>query len=412
MSFLMAKKFALKNLEIPFVLSSGIMFILFNIIVSLASNSYVIHRHKMLISIISMGIVIVGILAVIFVLYSVSVLLKRKNKTLALYSILGLEKKHIRKIISIEFMYLFTMILAIATVGGYIFGQLAFLGLNYLMRDMGVNVMHYPLSILAIVLTMVVVIILYLITVIRLSFTVYISTPTELLNKQHSGEGEPKSRYLVLLFGLITLSAGYWIALTTKGTLESITNFFIAVLLVIFATYALYVALTVVALKLQKKHSSYFKPVKFLSVSGLLYRIKSNALSLASIAILGSGVIVTLSAVTMIYYSVNMNFKNAIPRSYELISGENIDLHNYKKVSNTLKKQVEKTVDNKSQVVHSYVGYNCESWCEKKGDQLKILNNESLSSRTSKMLYVGDLVGYNANLHKKIKLQDDGILLC
>ncbi|WP_228487843.1 hypothetical protein [Lactobacillus iners] len=76
--------------------------------------------------------------------------------------------------------------------------------------------MHYPLSILAIVLTMVVVIILYLITVIRLSFTVYISTPTELLNKQHSGEGEPKSRYLVLLFGLITLSAGYWIALTTK----------------------------------------------------------------------------------------------------------------------------------------------------------------------------------------------------
>lgn len=226
--------------------------------------------------------------------------------------------------------------------------------------------MHYPLSILAIVLTMVVVIILYLITVIRLSFTVYISTPTELLNKQHSGEGEPKSRYLVLLFGLITLSAGYWIALTTKGTLESITNFFIAVLLVIFATYALYVALTVVALKLQKKHSSYFKPVKFLSVSGLLYRIKSNALSLASIAILGSGVIVTLSAVTMIYYSANMNFKNAIPRSYELISGENIDLHNYKKVSNTLKKQVEKTVDNKSQVVHSYVGYNCESWCEKK----------------------------------------------
>lgn len=418
MSFLMAKKFALKNLkankvlEIPFVLSSGIMFILFNIMVSLASNSYVIHRHKFLISIINMGIVIVGILAVIFVLYSVSVLLKRKNKTLALYSILGLEKKHIRKIISIEFMYLFTMILAIATVGGYIFGQLAFLGLNYLMRDMGVNVMHYPLSILAIVLTMVVVIILYIITVIRLSFTVYISTPTELLNKQHSGEGEPKSRYLVLLFGLITLSAGYWIALTTKGTLESITNFFTAVLLVIFATYALYVALTVVALKLQKKHSSYFKPVKFLSVSGLLYRIKSNALSLASIAILGSGVIVTLSAVTMIYYSANMNFKNAIPRSYELISGENIDLHNYKKVSNTLKKQVEKTVDNKSQVVHSYVGYNCESWCEKKGDQLKILNNESLSSRTSKMLYVGDLVGYNANLHKKIELQDDEILLC
>ena len=103
MSFLMAKKFALKNLkankvlEIPFVLSSGIMFILFNIMVSLASNSYVIHRHKFLISIINMGIVIVGILAVIFVLYSVSVLLKRKNKTLALYSILGLEKKHIRK---------------------------------------------------------------------------------------------------------------------------------------------------------------------------------------------------------------------------------------------------------------------------------------------------------------------------
>ena len=127
MKFSMARKFAFQNLkanrilEIPFVLSSGIMLMLFNIMISLINNKYVQTRHKTLPELITMGAVVVGIFTIIFVMYTTNFLLKKRNKEFALYAILGLEKKHIRKIISIEFFVLFSIIAILGMVGGYIF---------------------------------------------------------------------------------------------------------------------------------------------------------------------------------------------------------------------------------------------------------------------------------------------------
>ena len=128
MSFSMIKKFAIQNLkanrllEIPFVLSSGIMLILFNIMASLISNNYVRTRHKSLPDIILIGMFILAIFCLVFVQYAVNFQLKKRNKEFALYAVLGLEKKHIVKIISTEFLILFTAIWIMGTIGGYIFG--------------------------------------------------------------------------------------------------------------------------------------------------------------------------------------------------------------------------------------------------------------------------------------------------
>ena len=133
MTAAMARKFAFKNLkanrllEIPFVVSAGVMFILFNIMASLRDNNYVRTRHESLPMLIGFGVVLVGIFAAVFVLYSTNFLLKRRNREFALYSILGLEKKHIRKMISIEFLVLFAAIGLIAICGGHVFGQLTYL---------------------------------------------------------------------------------------------------------------------------------------------------------------------------------------------------------------------------------------------------------------------------------------------
>mgnify|MGYP000459116082 CR=1 FL=1 len=307
MTFSMARRFALQNLkanrlvEVPFILSSGIMFILFNIMASLIDNSYVQTRHRSLPMLIGYIIFLTAVFTVIFVIYTTGFLLKRRNKEFALYGILGLEKKHIRKIISIEFFILFTIIFIIAAIGGYIFGKLVFLGLNRLMKDVSGGLMDYPFSISALISTLVLAAVLYLITLLRSSFSIYLSTPVQLLGKQHSGEGEPKSRVILMSLGFIALGAGYYIALTTEGILSSLAYFFLTALLVMIATYLLYISFSVIVLKLQKKSKSYFKPAKFLGVSGLLYRMSSNAISLAGISILSVGVIISLSTTASIY---------------------------------------------------------------------------------------------------------------
>lgn len=132
MTFSMARKFAFQNLkanrllEIPFVLSSGMMLILFNIMAALIGNSYVRTRHSSLPVLINLGIILVGVFSFIFALYTTNFLLKRRNREFALYAVLGLEKRHIRKIISIEFFILFALIGVMAVAGGYVFGQLSF----------------------------------------------------------------------------------------------------------------------------------------------------------------------------------------------------------------------------------------------------------------------------------------------
>ena len=198
MNFAIAKKFAKKNLKanrsllIPFVISSGIMLMLFNIMASLLDNQYVRTRHEMLLTFMILGLAVIAILAVIFVLYSTNFLIKRRNKEFALYGILGLEKKHIRKIISLEYLVLFALIGLMAVIGGYVFGQLTFLGVNKLMRDVSVGLMDFPFSLKAFVMTMVALVVLYIITVARSTVGIYLSTPATLLRKGHSGEGEPK----------------------------------------------------------------------------------------------------------------------------------------------------------------------------------------------------------------------------
>ena len=354
MSFSMAKKFALQNLrankllEIPFVLSSGIMLILFNVMSSLVNNNYVRTRHVVLPTLINFGIVILAIFTFIFVQYAINFWLKRRNKEFALYGILGLEKKHVGKIIGIEFFILFAIIWIMGVVGGYIFGQLCFLFLNFLMKDVSGRLMDYTFSISALINTTVLVVILYMIVIIVSGFRIYMSTPMELLQRTHKGEGEPKSRIIIMLAGFILLAVGYGIALFVGGLLSSINYFFVAVIATIFATYLLYATFTVFILNAQRNNKSFYTPKKFLSISGLLYRMKGNAISLASISILSAGVIISLSTTVTIYSNYIKLGDSIMPREYKIEAGsENISNEDMAK---RLQSLVESSVPDKSMI--------------------------------------------------------------
>ena len=413
MSFSMAKKFALQNLkanklfEIPFVLSSSVMLVLFNIMSSLVNNNYVKTRHVVLPTLINFGIVILAIFTFIFVQYAAAFWLKRRSKEFALYGILGLEKKHVGKIISIEFFILFAIIWIIGVVGGYIFGQLCFLFLNFLMRDVSGRLMDYTFSISTLINTTVLVVILYLIVIIVSGFRIYMSTPMELLQRTHKGEGEPKSRIIIMLAGFILLAVGYGIALFVNGLLSSINYFFLAVIATIFATYLLYATFTVFILKVQRNNKSFYTPKKFLSISGLLYRMKGNAISLASISILSAGVIISLSTTVAIYSNYVKLGDIIMPREYRIEAGsENISNEDMAK---RLQSLVESSVPDASMIKDEYTTFDTVITAVKKGDTIAEYQRDSKADPI--FVIASDLDGYNGRTHQNIKLDDGEILV-
>ena len=413
----MAFGFAKRNLhanrllEIPFVLSIGIMFLLFNIMVSLLSNQYVLTRHADLPSVIQFGVVMVAIFTFIFVMYANGFLIKRRNKEFALYGILGLEKKHIRKILFIEYFVLFICALIIGVIGGYIFGKVTFIALNYLLKDTAGSLMDYPFSIKSCVSTAILAFVLFVITLIRNNIKIYLATPVQLLGNQHKGEGEPKNRYLFLLLGFILLGAGYAIALTVQGILSSLVYFFSAALLVLFGTYLLYISFSIFILKLQRRNEKfYYKPTHFLSVSGLLYRMKANAVSLASVSILSTGVLITLSVTAAIYSTIQKTVDYVMPRDYSLSSDEIVTTENKDEIEHVLYTAANQGLEVSNGIEDDYVSYGYETAANRVGDELTVLKSEQ--ALKPYFMIVRDLASYNKRTHQQIELKDNEILMC
>ena len=413
----MAFGFAKRNLhanrllEIPFVLSIGIMFLLFNIMVSLLSNHYVLTRHADLPSVIQFGVVMVAIFAFIFVMYANGFLIKRRNKEFALYGILGLEKKHIRKILFIEYLVLFICALIIGVIGGYIFGKVTFIALNYLLKDTAGSLMDYPFSIKSCVSTVILAFVLFVITLIRNNIKIYLATPVQLLGNQHKGEGEPKNRYLFLLLGFILLGAGYAIALTVQGILSSLVYFFSAALLVLFGTYLLYISFSIFILKLQRRNEKfYYKPTHFLSVSGLLYRMKANAVSLASVSILSTGVLITLSVTAAIYSTIQKTVDYVMPRDYSVSSDEIVTTENKDEIERVLYNAANQGLEVSNGLEDDYVSYGYETAANRVGDELTVLKSEQ--ALKPYFMIVRDLASYNKRTHQQIELKDNEILMC
>ena len=413
----MAFGFAKRNLhanrllEIPFVLSIGIMFLLFNIMVSLLSNQYVLTRHADLPSVIQFGVVIVAIFTFIFVMYANGFLIKRRNKEFALYGILGLEKKHIRKILFIEYSVLFICALIIGIIGGYIFGKVTFIALNYLLKDTAGSLMDFPFSMKACVSTAVLAFVLFVITLIRNNIKIFLATPVQLLGNQHKGEGEPKNRYLFLLLGFILLGAGYVIALTVQGILSSLVYFFSAALLVLFGTYLLYISFSIFILKLQRGNEKYYyKPTHFLSVSGLLYRMKANAVSLASVSILSTGVLITLSVTAAIYSTIQKTVDYVMPREYSLSSDEIVTTENKDEIEHILYTAANQGLEASNGLEDDYVSYGYDTAANRVGNELTVV--KSGQAQRPYFMIVRDLASYNKRTHQQIELKDNEILMC
>lgn len=291
-----------RDIYFPYFLAVVLIMALEYIMVSLIFNDYVQSRHPDLPTIIMMAVFFSTLLAVIFILYANNFIQRQRRLEFSLYTVLGLESKHIRGVILIE-QLMVAFVGSILSVGvGFAFGKLVFMGLSRLIQDVGAGLSDYPFSPLSGVVTTVILFAVMLFIAAINSLRLSRMNPSELLSQKNAGEAEPKSRWFILIIGLATLVAGYYVALTTTNVLDALLKIFVAIFLVVIATYALLTSLSIIVLKRMKKNENYYyQPVPFLSISGMLYRMKANATSLASIAILCTGIVLTLGTTLTLY---------------------------------------------------------------------------------------------------------------
>lgn len=263
-----------------------------------------------------LGDIIVALFSVIFLYYTNSFLIKRRKKELGLYNILGLEKRHIAKVLAWE-----TVLSGLISIGlGLGLGAL----LDRLMYLLLLNLLHFDVSMTytflprVAVLTGVLFAGVFLLLLLSNLIQVGRAKPIDLLRGGSVGEKEPRVKWPLVVIGLLTLGTGYYLAVTTESVMAALGVFFLAVLLVIIGTYCLFLAGSIAVLKLMKrKKSYYYKPRHFVSVSGMLYRMKQNAVGLANICILSTMVLVTVSTTVSLYGGVNDILERQYPYDIE-----------------------------------------------------------------------------------------------
>ncbi len=308
-----------KQFYVPYLLTGILTVGMFYIMCALAGNKGIEHMSgaRDLQMILNLGIGVIGIFSVIFLFYTNSFIIKRRKKELGIYSILGMEKKHIAGILFRE--TLFTMLISVGggLVTGIVFNKLLTMLLCAMMKFE--TQIKFYVSTSGILWTAILFVGIYLLTYIYDLLQIKLANPIELLQGGHTGEKEPKTKAIMAILGVICLGAGYYIAITTKNPLQALTLFFVAVILVIVGTYLLFTAGSIALLKILRKNKRYYYQTKhFTSVSGMIYRMKQNAVGLSNICILSTMVLVVVSTTVSLYVGVNDVLKQRFPRDISI----------------------------------------------------------------------------------------------
>jgi antimicrobial peptide ABC transporter, permease protein len=315
-------KFALNNLVknkrfiLPYILSTIFTIASFYILTSLSLGKNLdklpqgISATK---QVLGFGVIVIAIFSAIFLFYTYSFLIKRRVREFGLYSVLGMTKKQIARILILETIFIAVITLVFGLAFGLLFDKLMLLVLLKLFTA-GVS-FGFVITPIAVFLTILlfggIFFLLLIYTVIKISRLKIVA----LLKEENNGEREPKARFILAILGLGLTGYGYYLAQTIQNPIKAITMFFIAVLAVIFGTYLIFMAVSITVLKLMKNNKTfYYKPKNFISVSGLLYRMKRNAVGLANICILSTMVLVTMGTTSALYAGSEDAYNTRFPR--------------------------------------------------------------------------------------------------
>ena len=319
-----------RQLYLPYLLASSGTVMTFYILASLARSAAIGETSA---AVISLGQWVIGIFAVIFLFYTHSFLLRRRTREFGLYNVLGMEKRHIYRVEAWETVLTGACSLLLGLALGILLSKLAeLLMLCVLQRQAD---FRFTVSLFSVCLTAAVFAAVYLFLLLRAVWRIHRSDPLALLRSENVGEKPPRANYLVAVLGLVLLAAAYVIAVSIRQPIEAMTYFFVAVVLVILATYLLFVAGSVALCRaLQKNKRYYYRADHFVSVSNMAYRMKRNGAGLASICILCTMVLVMVSSTTSLYTGAEDSLHSRYPYDYNFelqcstadLTAENADI--------------------------------------------------------------------------------------
>ena len=246
------------------------------------------------------GLWIILIFAYIFLFYTNSFLIKRRKKEFGVYNMLGMEKRHISRVLAVESIIVALVSIAGGLIVGIAFSKLCLLLYFYIIK-IDTN-FAFEISFSSMGYTAVAFGILYLLILLYNCFQIRKSNTMELIKGGNVGEREPKTKVILSLIGFACLFAGYYLSITIKNPFTAMLLFFVAVILVIIGTYIVFTTGSIFVLKLLKKNKKFYYSKRHMTaVAGMLYRMKQNAVGLANICILSTMVLVTISTTVGLY---------------------------------------------------------------------------------------------------------------
>ncbi len=308
-----------RRIYFPYMLSAIGTIMMYYIIVALpeSMNTEDIFGGETAASFLSIGANVIMVFAAIFLFYTNSFIIKRRKKELGLYNILGMQKKNIAGIITLETLMVAFLSIVIGLILGIVFNKLMFMLLAKLIG--AEEQISFTISQNGIILSLILFVSIFAVTLLYNLLQIVRAKPIDLLHGGEFGEKEPKANWFVAILGVILLGVGYYISLTIVSPVEAMLLFFVAVILVILGTYLLFISGMTVFLKVLRKNKGYYyKSKHFTTVSGMLYRMKQNAAGLATICILSTCVLVMISTTFSMYTSVDSVINSRFPRDLAL----------------------------------------------------------------------------------------------
>lgn len=304
---------------IPYILTCAVMASVMYIVCFLSNNTLLDRMigGDMMKSILGVGIVVMAVFSAIFLFYTNSFLIKRRKKEFGLYNILGLKKSQIAKILIWETLLTY----ALSCVGGLGLGILFSKLAEQLATKMLRGNIDYTFSVdtASVIITLVVFAAIFFVILLNSLRQLFFSRPIQLLRSNSTGEKPPRTNIPFAVIGLLLLGCAYYMAITIKNPVTAIVAFMIAVIMVIIATYLLFIAGSVVMCAALKKNKRYYYQTKhFVSVSQMAYRMRKNGAGLASICILSTMVLVTISSTTTLYFGIQEHVNEIHPTDIEV----------------------------------------------------------------------------------------------
>lgn len=393
----------------PYVLTCILTIAMFYVFKSLALNPGIekMFGGSTIAYILELGSFVVALFAFVFLFYTNSFLIKRRKKEFGVFNILGMEKRHLALVLGWETLYVFVISLSAGLAFGIAVDKLMFLLLGKLIGAQ--VILGFFISIKVIVLTVKLAAVIFLLIFANAVCQIHIAKPVELLRDSSAGEKEPKTKWLMAAAGLICIGSGYYIAITTENPIASIFAFFIAVLLVIIGTYFLFTAGSIAFLKLLRKNKGYYyKTRHFISVSGMIYRMKQNAVGLANICILSTMVLVMVSSTSSMMVGMEDILNTRYTSSFMITSHETEKEREEEVVQTIRMLQNEKKIDIKNETEYPFLDFS--AFCQ--GDTFTVERNASITAiDSSYVLFFMILDDYNRIEGTQKTLKDGEILI-